>query len=691
MPRKQYLIGFLAALAVMLVTGTASYQSTRQAHRMSESTARSHRVLDRIVRLRALISEVESGARGYVATGVNQLREPFHATYQQISSSFRELQQLSEGNPGRKERLNRLCPMISERLSLAERIIELRRFQGFEAAAGLIGTNGENKAAADIAGLLLELERDELAALAAQEDSSREAGGTVLWIMAVGSGLVAGAFAIPLIRSRREFAACRKQGRLLLENHLLLRDLLENTSDLVMVAAPDLRLVYVNQRCRETLGYAEEAVLGTPLQQIIHPDRRAGWAAETGNLHRGEATGTVRTALRAADGRAVFVSADISASTSEGRITAYRFICRETGNARRQEESLRRTNEQLMRSVALLERRASELGRLGRASELLHSSVTAVEAHRVVAQAMPQLIPSLGGALLILGGSRSRMHAVANWGESPAGETDIPADECLALRRGREHISNGQDPGFECGHPCRPEAGGYACLPLIAHGEAFGVLHLEEPPALPVDAGPFRDRLADSTLETAAAMADQIALALASLGTRETLQQQTARDPLTRLFSRSYMEEELDRQLRRAARKGRSVAVALIGLDHFKRFNESLGLAAGDTMLRNVGKLIEERVRREDTTCRFGGDQFGLVLPEASLETVLDRSEALRRQVKQVKVQVRQEFLGSVTLSAGVAAYPEHGDSAEAILRAAGRALHKAKSEGRDRVSVASM
>lgn len=186
-------------------------------------------------------------------------------------------------------------------------------------------------------------------------------------------------------------------------------------------------------------------------------------------------------------------------------------------------------------------------------------------------------------------------------------------------------------------------------------------------------------------------MADQIALALASLQTRETLQQQTARDPLTRLFSRSYMEEELERQLRRAARKGRTVAVALLALDHFKRFNESLGLAAGDTMLRNVGTLIADRVRREDTTCRFGGDQFGLVLPKASLETLLDRSEALRRQVKQVKVQVRQGFLGSVTLSAGVAAYPEHGDSAEAILRAAGRALHKAKIEGRDRVSAASM
>jgi len=271
----------------MLVTGAASYHSARQVQRIAENAARSHRVLDRIVRLRALISELESGARGYVATGENQLREPFHATYQQISANFRELQQLSAGNAPRQERLKRLCPMISERLSLAERIIELREFKGFEAAAGLIGTNGEKETAADIAGLLLEMEQDELAALAVQEGSSGEATTAVLWILAVGSGLVAGAFAIPLLQSRREAAACHKQGRLLLENQRLLQDLLENSNDLVMVAAPDLRLLYANRKWRETLGYTEEAVQGIPVQEIIQPDRLAGWAAEVEKLQGG--------------------------------------------------------------------------------------------------------------------------------------------------------------------------------------------------------------------------------------------------------------------------------------------------------------------------------------------------------------------------------------------------------------------
>ncbi len=576
MLRKRYGVGFAAALAVMLITGAASYRSALQAQHISLSTEQSYRILDRITHLRALVSDLDSGARGYVVTGENQLREPFHATFQKIIANVRELQQLSDGNAGRQERLRQLCPMLAQKLSLTERIIELRQFQGFEAAADLIGSKDEKKAAEEIAGLLSELEQAELSALAEQQTPPGKATRAILWILAAGSGLIAGAFAVSFFRSRHEAAAHR-------------------------------------------LGSSE------------------------------------------------------------------------AGGTRPQEESLRLTNEQLLKSIVQLQHRASELVKLHRTSDLLHSSITAIEVYRVVAQSMPEVLPSLGGAMLLLDSSHAQMHNVATWGEIPPGQATIPVEECWALRRGREYISNGHEPGLECVHPCRPEARGFACLPLIAHGQTFGVLHLEEPPTLPIEPVPFRDRLPDSTLQTAMTVADQIALALASLKNRETLQQQAARDPLTQLFSRGYMESELERQLRRAARNGRTVAVALLGLDHFKRFNESLGLAAGDSMLRNVGSLIADRVRREDTTCRFGGDQFALILPEASLETMRERSEALRRQVKQVKVQVRQEFLGAVTLSAGVAAFPEHGDSAEAILRAAGRALHKAKSEGRDRVAVASI
>ncbi|NWG13777.1 MAG: CHASE3 domain-containing protein, partial [Acidobacteria bacterium] len=110
MLRKRCEVGFVAALVVMLITGAASYRSALRAQHISESTARSHRVLDKLMSLRALISDLESGARGYVATGVNQLREPFHVTFQKISADLRELQELSEGNADRQERLRRIFP-----------------------------------------------------------------------------------------------------------------------------------------------------------------------------------------------------------------------------------------------------------------------------------------------------------------------------------------------------------------------------------------------------------------------------------------------------------------------------------------------------------------------------------------------------------------------------------------------------
>jgi diguanylate cyclase (GGDEF)-like protein len=181
-------------------------------------------------------------------------------------------------------------------------------------------------------------------------------------------------------------------------------------------------------------------------------------------------------------------------------------------------------------------------------------------------------------------------------------------------------------------------------------------------------------------------MADHIALALSNLTLMDTLREQAIHDSLTGLFNRRYMEETLKRELSRAARKNVPLGIIMLDLDHFKQFNDTFGHSAGDALLRELGVFLQSHIRGEDIACRQGGEEFMLILPEASLDNTRKRAEQLGEEVKHLNVQYRGQSLGAVTLSIGVAVFPDHGLTVDSLLQSADSALYRAKKAGRDRV-----
>ena len=184
-------------------------------------------------------------------------------------------------------------------------------------------------------------------------------------------------------------------------------------------------------------------------------------------------------------------------------------------------------------------------------------------------------------------------------------------------------------------------------------------------------------------------MAEQISLAFANLMLRETLKYQSVRDPLTGLFNRRHMEESLERELQRAARSHRPVTVLMIDIDHFKRFNDTFGHEAGDVLLRELGSILKAQIRGGDIACRYGGEEFLLILAETGLEAAQQRAERLGELSKGLHIRHHGETLRRITISTGLACFPEHGTSAAQIVKAADEALYRAKTEGRDRVVFA--
>ena len=282
------------------------------------------------------------------------------------------------------------------------------------------------------------------------------------------------------------------------------------------------------------------------------------------------------------------------------------------------------------------------------------------------------------------------VEAVATWGDTLATEKTFAPDDCWALRRGKIHrVSDATSP-LRCAHVSGSPAGGYLCVPLLAHGETLGVLCLGRPSQSPTPSLGSPEDPMGALARQASAVGERISLALANLRLRDVLRSQSIRDPLTVLFNRRYMEESLEREVRRAVRNDECVTLLMLDIDRFKQFNDTFGHQAGDTLLRALGDFLSQRTRGQDVACRYGGEEFVLILAGATADDGCKRAEFLRAELKQLTVQHARQVLGRITLSIGISAFPGHGATAEELLRAADQALYRAKAEGRDRVAVAS-
>jgi diguanylate cyclase (GGDEF)-like protein/PAS domain S-box-containing protein len=373
----------------------------------------------------------------------------------------------------------------------------------------------------------------------------------------------------------------------------------------------------------------------------------------------------------------------------DGRLHGSYMIYKDISEQIRASEAERQHAQVLHHLVAELQLRTQQMTLLSEMGDLLECCGTTQEACTVVAQSVQKLLPeALSGTLYLFRSSRNLVEAAARWGNDSVSEPLFAPDACWGLRRGQPQWS-ARAGGINCAHLAEAATHKCLCVPLVGQGDTLGVLHLEFAGDVEVKPDPSSDSLQDSQQRLAATVSGQIALSLASLRLRETLRDQSIRDPLTGLFNRRFMEESLEREMQRAVRKNHTVSVLFIDLDHFKRFNDTFGHDAGDLVLRSVADLFRKLFRVDDVICRYGGEEFGIILPESSAENASIRANALREETKQLDIRYKNHTLGTISLSIGVACFPQNGRSAEELLKAADQCLYESKAAGRDRVTVA--
>jgi len=168
---------------------------------------------------------------------------------------------------------------------------------------------------------------------------------------------------------------------------------------------------------------------------------------------------------------------------------------------------------------------------------------------------------------------------------------------------------------------------------------------------------------------------------------RDELQEQAIRDPLTNVFNRRYLSEFLVKEVARAEREQAPLSVVIMDVDNFKQFNDTYGHRCGDIVLKAIADFLVERTRRGDVVCRYGGEEFVILMPGVTLEVGYERAETWRQDFSESVVEY-EGMKFSATFSAGVATFPQHGTTDESLLQAADRALYQSKNAGKNRVTM---
>jgi len=358
-------------------------------------------------------------------------------------------------------------------------------------------------------------------------------------------------------------------------------------------------------------------------------------------------------------------------------------LLRENRRSRALELEAQNTMRELADSLQQRDRLSEQRRVLNAYTGLLQSCQDVDEAMNVTAQIIAELLPHSGGRCYVLRPSQNLAETAATFGqETVASDSLLQPDSCWALRRSQPHRSGvGVGVGnVRCAHlhvEGTPDDAWTLCVPLIAQGTSLGMLHLNG-----VGSG------SDEYVALVAAIAEQLSLAMNNLQLRESLRVQSIRDSLTGLYNRRYLEENLQREILRCDRRGLPLSVLMVDVDHFKRFNDQHGHAAGDALLASIAQTLQAMTREEDIACRYGGEEFTVVMPETDSVSAQRRAEEIRKAIAATTVLHLRKQLGPNTASLGIATFPDGARTPQELLELADAALYRAKAEGRNRVAV---
>ena len=339
---------------------------------------------------------------------------------------------------------------------------------------------------------------------------------------------------------------------------------------------------------------------------------------------------------------------------------------------------VQRVEEEQKKQDERIRQRTHEIELMHRLANMLAACNNMVEAQQIVSDILPRILGKINGSVSLMRASRNQLITQLDWGDTWPGSSSFAPEECWSLRKGRPHQSNDDFHSLSCGHMDEIENNQTLCIPLTAHGNTIGIMHLYFGQGH-IEIDPITEQLAFSVSE-------HLGLALANLSLQEKLRSQALSDPLTGLFNRRFFEQKLEEHSMNSATSEQPLSLLMLDLDHFKRFNDNFGHDAGDFVLKEISALLKQSVSEDEIACRLGGEELAVLLPHYSMEQATDFAQSLCDAVRSMHLEHKGLSLGQLGVSIGVATYPKPASDTESLVKMADSALYMAKDMGRSRV-----
>ncbi|KTD57854.1 regulatory protein (GGDEF, PAS, PAC domains) [Legionella santicrucis] len=337
-------------------------------------------------------------------------------------------------------------------------------------------------------------------------------------------------------------------------------------------------------------------------------------------------------------------------------------------------------NEKLKQSNLELKEREHAMVLINKINDKLQMCHEIGEAYTIINKTANELFHGWSGGIVIFDQSGQNLQTVTQWGNHQILKDVFCKDDCVAIRNGSIHIVEEFKNNNECHHFSTSKPQKYLCIPLIVSGKVIGILNINDHEGK-IKTNNYQQQLAITLSEV-------VALSVANINLRDNLRQQSLHDPLTGLFNRRYLDETFPIELQRVIRNKSTLSVGMIDLDHFKHFNDTYGHKAGDEVLQFISQLLREYFRGSDFACRYGGDEFIIILIDSSKSFAFQRLQAFQHEVKLAHILFNKNPLPTVTVSIGLAEVPLEGTTLDDILNKADQALYAAKQQGRDRIVI---
>lgn len=678
---KTIIGGFGLTLVLLGVVTWISYGNNQRVIKASEWTKHTYNVRRNLYELISKLKDIETTQRGYVITGDKSYLQAYTEAITAATKTIAAIKNLTSDNINQQRRVVELNSNLENFLAISDRNIDVRKNQVFNLEKHQEITAEEQDALDEVLHIITDMQDEENILLSVRTEKEDESFHAMTKIVALTN-----IFTFLLIPITAGIIYKDSQHRQKIEKALRTSEerfagILDIAQEAIISLNEDLEITLFNQGAEQIFGYRSEEVLYQSLDLLLPENLKLNYRQyirdfvndELNRPNRVENWGQIQVRKKSA--KLLTAEASVSKITVE-ETHIITLVIRDITSRQEAEIKLASANEQLTKWVNELETYNQQLNKLSTISETLQACLNLEEVYHVIAKLVPPLFSGVSGALYIMRDSKDLLQRVATWGNCGSQEHFKPY-QCWGLRLSKTHLITNPDQELICDHFHDYQNAESGCIPIMNGGELLGLLLLSSQNSQELDT---------SKIVLARNISEQIALALSNLKLREKLRTQSIRDGLTGLFNRRYLEESLQKEITIAETNHQPLAVIMLDVDHFKRFNDTYGHEGGDVLLKELGMFIRNTIRPEDIACRYGGEEFTILLPNTNLEEAEQIGEKLRLGVKHLDLRYRQQLLGSITLSLGLAVFPTNGTNREVLVQAADMALYEAKHTGRDRL-----